>query len=106
MINLILNILQKSKAINIIVLERQIGFTEKSISIISSGTSFVHINSITKNLTMFLKNNFKNIICTKSGINSDWVLIEIEDVTINVMSKDARNYYDLESLYNNAAHDK
>ncbi|HIH2762895.1 MAG TPA: ribosome silencing factor [Candidatus Azoamicus sp.] len=106
MINLILNILQKSKALNIIILERNIGFTEKNKIIISTGTSLVHINSITKNLIIFLKKNFENIIYTKSGMNTEWVLIEIEDVIINIMSKDARHYYDLESLYTMIEHDK
>lgn len=106
LINLILNILQKSKALNITILERNIGFTEKNKIIISTGTSLVHINSITKNLVTFLKKNFNNVVYTKSGINTDWVLIELENVIINVMSKDSRQYYDLESLYNIIENDK
>lgn len=106
MINLILNILQKSKALNITILERNVGFTEKNKIIISTGTSLVHINSITKNLVTFLKKNFNNVVYTKSGINTDWVLIELENVIINVMSKDSRQYYDLESLYNIIENDK
>lgn len=106
MINLILNILQKSKALNITILERNIGFTERNKIIISTGTSLVHINSITKNLVTFLKKNFNNVVYTKSGVNTDWVLIELENVIINVMSKDSRQYYDLESLYNIIEYDK
>lgn len=106
MITLILNILQKSKALNILILEKDFGFTEKSEIIITTGTSFVHINSITKNLTIFLKKNFSDVIYTKSGVNTDWVLIELENIIINIMLKEARTYYDLESLYNKIENDK
>lgn len=106
MITLILNILQKSKALNILILEKDFGFTQKNKIIITTGTSFVHINSITKNLTIFLKKNFNNATYIKSGINTDWVLIELENIIINIMLKEARNYYDLESLYNKVENDK
>jgi ribosome-associated protein len=106
LITLILNILQKNKALNILILEKDFGFTEKSEIIITTGTSFVHINSITKNLTIFLKKNFSNAIYTKSGANTDWVLIELENIIIHVMLKEARAYYDLESLYNKIGNDK
>lgn len=100
LINLILNTLQKSKALDILILEKDFGFTKKNKIIISTGTSLVHVNSITKNLIIFLKKNFKDVIYTKSGVNTNWVLIELEDIIINIMLKDARIYYDLESLYN------
>lgn len=99
MINLILNILQKNKALDIIVLDKNIGFTEKNKIIICTGTSLVHINGITKNLIIFFKKNFKTSVYIKSGIKTDWVLIELEEIIINIMSKDKRNYYNLEFLY-------
>lgn len=101
MINLILNILQKSKALNIIILEKNSNFTEKNKVIISTGTSYVHINSISRNLIFFLKKKIKNIDYIKSGINTNWVLIEVNDIIINIMSKEIRHHYDLESLYSN-----
>ncbi len=94
MINLILNILQKGKALDVIVIEK------KKI-IISTGTSYVHINSIARNLIFFLKKKIKDVEYIKSGINTNWVLIEVNDIIINIMSKDMRDYYKLELLYDN-----
>ena len=49
-----------------------------------------------------LKNN-KISICGLEGQNSsEWILLDLGDFVINIMSKDSRAMYDLESLWDPA----
>ena len=68
--------------------------------IICTGTSNTHVtaivNSIRKNVSKQLKEKPFSI---EGNENQEWVLIDAGDVLINVMSKDSREHYDLESLW-------
>ena len=33
------------------------------------------------------------------GKNSNWVLIDLDNIIVNVFNKESRNYYDLDTLY-------
>lgn len=98
MINLILNTLQKSKAIDIVLIDKKDNFIYTNYIIIVSGTSITHIKSIAKNLFFFIKKNVKSHVNNISGRNTDWILIDLDNIVIHIMSKESRKNYDLESL--------
>lgn len=94
MINEILNILYKNKVINIKIIKNEIFYS--TYIIIATGMSLKHIKSITKDFLSAIK--IKKII---SGENTEWLIISIEDITIHIMIKEIRLFYNLESLYLN-----
>ena len=67
--------------------------------IIASGTSNRHIQSIGEKVLEDLKSkNIKPLGLEGEG-SEEWVLIDIGDVVLHLMSANARNFYDLESLW-------
>ena len=67
--------------------------------IIASGTSNRHLQSIGEKVLEDLKvKNIKPLGLEGEG-SEEWVLIDIGDVVLHLMSANARAFYDLESLW-------
>ena len=67
--------------------------------LIATGTSNRHIKSIADKVGDDLKESKIDILGKEGFESQEWVLIDAGDVLINVMSKDSREHYDLESLW-------
>ena len=96
---LCLNALEELKAQNIKTLNVEKSSSFTSIIIIATGTSNRHIKSIADKVVDDLKENKIDILGKEGFESQEWVLIDAGDVLINVMSKDSREHYDLESLW-------
>jgi len=67
--------------------------------IIASGTSNRHIQSLGEKVLEDLKvKNIKPLGLEGEG-SEEWVLIDVGDVVLHLMSSNARIFYDLESLW-------
>ena len=67
--------------------------------IIASGTSNRHIQSLGEKVLEDLKaKNIKPLGLEGEG-SEEWVLIDLGDVVLHLMSSNARAFYDLESLW-------
>ena len=67
--------------------------------IIASGTSNRHIQSLGKKVLEDLKaKNIKPMGLEGEG-SEEWVLIDVGDVVLHLMSANARAFFDLESLW-------
>ena len=67
--------------------------------IIASGTSNRHIQSLgEKGLEDLNAKNIKPLGLEGEG-SEEWVLIDVGDVVLHLMSSNARTFYDLESLW-------
>ena len=67
--------------------------------IVASGTSNRHIQSIGEKVLEDLKDkNIKPLGLEGEG-SEEWVLIDVGDVVLHLMSASARAFYDLESLW-------
>ena len=67
--------------------------------IIASGTSNRHIQSLGEKVLEDLKvKNIKPLGLEGEG-SEEWVLIDVGDVVLHLMSTNARAFYDLESLW-------
>ena len=97
--NLIKKNLEEIKAIDtkILDLSKIDAFTEHLI--ITTGTSTPHISAISKKITEVLKKNKIKIYGFEGRGSKDWVLIDLGEVVLNIMSSSARELYDLESLW-------
>ena len=67
--------------------------------IIASGTSNRHIQSIGEKVLEDLKAKNIKLLGLEGEGSEEWVLIDVGDVVLHLMSASARAFYDLESLW-------
>ena len=97
--DLVSSSLDKLKAVDPVTInvKKLSSFTDYMI--IASGTSNRHIQSIGEKVLEDLKvKNIKPLGLEGEG-SEEWVLIDIGDVVLHLMSANARAFYDLESLW-------
>ena len=94
--------LKEIKALDtkILNLKKINSFTD--VLLITSGSSSTHMSAISNKLIRVLKKNKVEIINLEGKNSAEWVLLDLGDIVINVMSISAREYYDLESLWDNS----
>lgn len=68
--------------------------------VICTGTSKRHVNALGQNVTSHLKQHGLQALGTEGkGGSDDWVLVDLNDVVVHVMTDEARDFYDLEKLW-------
>jgi len=66
---------------------------------IATGTSSRHVKSIANNVFQDAKNAGQQPLGMEGEADADWVLVDLGDVIVHVMQPQAREFYDLESLW-------
>ena len=66
---------------------------------IASGTSSRHIQSIGEKVLEDLKSKKIKPLGVEGRGSEEWLLIDLGDVVLHLMSTNARTFYDLESLW-------
>jgi len=91
----ILNILESQKLQNITLFEGNLESSHQKI-IIATSTSNTQMNGVVKKMNEFIyeKSNL-NI----EGRNSTWLLMEVKDILIHILTQGSREFYMLEDLY-------
>ena len=102
--NLIMNSLDDLKAVDTKILSLKDISSFTDIMIINSGTSSRHISAISDKIQENLKEKSIPIISVEGKGSSEWVLLDLGDIVVNIMSKSARELYDLESLWDPDLH--
>jgi ribosome-associated protein len=94
---------KKAQDITVIDLTKKSHFADYFI--IASGTSSRHLDSMSEDLVIALKQ--KNISSSLSGKGNNyegmlcnWVLIDVGDVVVHLFKPETREFYDLEKLWN------
>ena len=87
------------KAQNNIVLDiRDIsGFADWLV--IGTASSSRNAKAIANKLIESIKVHQKNLVGIEGEDDSEWILIDCGDVIVNIMQKETREFYDLESLW-------
>ena len=87
------------KAQDIIVLDiRDIsGFADWLV--IGTASSSRNAKAIANKLIESIKVHQKNLVGIEGEDDSEWILIDCGDVVVNIMQKETREFYDLESLW-------
>ncbi|MDE0659799.1 MAG: ribosome silencing factor [Gammaproteobacteria bacterium] len=67
--------------------------------VIATGTSNRHVKAIVDSVLLAAKRSGVEILGTEGREQNDWVLIDLADVVVHVMSAEARRFYDLERLW-------
>lgn len=67
--------------------------------VIASGTSSRHLHAMAENLVAALKNRGYQPLGVEGRKDSDWVLVDTNDVIVHLMLPQARDFYNLEKLW-------
>ena len=96
--NKIIATLEDIKAVNPVAINVKKISSLTDFMVIASGTSDRHINAMSEREIERLKKDVSGMkIEGQSG--GDWLLVDAGDVIVHLMSSDAREFYDLESLW-------
>tara|TARA_B100000676_G_C17525114_1_gene554746 strand:+ start:220 stop:543 length:324 start_codon:yes stop_codon:yes gene_type:complete len=97
--NKIIESLQDIKAVDPVALDVKQISSLTDYMIIASGTSVRHITAISEKIIDGLKKNKIKDIKVEGQGDDNWVLVDAGDVIVHLMSAEAREFYDLESLW-------
>lgn len=94
-------ILDNKKALNIKVIKVEDVSILSDYMVIATGTSSTHVNALADELEYKLK----QIGITPSHIeghrSNSWILLDYSSVVVHIFSDEARNFYNLERLWEN-----
>ena len=95
----ILNSLEDIKAVNPVAIDVKNISSLTDFMVIASGTSNRRLAAISEKVLEGLKENNVSGIRIEGQGGDEWLLVDAGDVIIHLMSSDAREFYDLESLW-------
>lgn len=96
---LAIDALEDVKAEDILVLDVKGKTTVTDWVIVATGSSSRHVRSIANNVAVEAKKANASLLGTEGEEDGEWVLVDLGDVIVHVMQRQAREYYDLESLW-------
>ncbi len=67
--------------------------------VIATGTSSTHVKALADEVEYQLDNNGISVSHIEGYRNDSWILLDYVDVIVNVFSDEAREFYDLERLW-------
>lgn len=96
---LVINTLEDSKARDIQVLDvtTLCSFTDRMI--IATGTSTTHVRSSGQAVAQAFKDAGEPPMGIESGPEPDWLLVDLGNAVVHVMTESARAHYQLEKLW-------
>ena len=96
---LIISSLEDAKAVDItnIDVRNLTDITEQMI--ICHGTSDRHVSALARQVVKTLSNAGVNAASIEGDDTKEWILIDFNDILVHVMKRETREYYDLESLW-------
>ncbi len=97
--NKIIESLEDIKAVNPVAINVKKISSLTDFMIIASGTSNRHVTAISEKMIDGLKENKIKEVKVEGQGGDDWVLVDAGDVIVHLMSSEAREFYDLESLW-------
>lgn len=97
--DIVLDSLIDLKAVDPIALDVQELSSMTDYMLIASGTSSRHIQAISESVIDDLKSNKIKPVRVEGRIGDDWILVDAGDVIVHLMTSQARDFYDLESLW-------
>ena len=97
----IVSALTDAKAVDIQVIDvrKLTDITDQMI--ICSGTSDRHVKSLAREVMVALIDQDTSRASIEGEDLGEWILIDYIDVLVHVMKRETREYYDLESLWDN-----
>lgn len=99
MITLATQELEELKAIDIELIDVRGKSSVTDYMLVCSGTSKRHVMSIASKVEDALKKESVTPLGSEGHKGGDWVIVDLSDVVIHVLTAEARELYDLEKLW-------
>ena len=99
LLKLVENVLDDRKAHQIKVLDVRGKSSITDYMVVATATSSRHAQSLCEYVVEKVKENGLHPLGIEGQPGSDWVLLDLGDVVIHVMTGQAREYYQLEKLW-------
>lgn len=94
-----LNTLDDMKAKDITVLDVRDKTSVTDWMVLATGTSNRHISAVAERVEQAAKEANARPYGSEGRASSDWVLIDMGDMVVHIMTEHARQFYDLERLW-------
>jgi ribosome-associated protein len=96
---LVINALEDLKAKDITVIDVKGRSSVTDYMILATGTSKKHAQAVCDNASTEAKAQGLKPLGAEGRDSSDWMLLDLGDVIVHVMTEQARHFYDLERLW-------
>ncbi len=96
---IVIESLEEGKARDIKVMDVSEISTFTNLMVVATGTSTTHVRSLGSRVGQDMKDAGEAPLGTETGPEPDWVLIDLEDAVVHVMTETARAHYALEKLW-------
>lgn len=101
--DLVVNALEATKGKDITTIDVREKTDVTDMMIIVSGTSSRHVKSLADNLIKTCKEAGIQPLGSEGATQAEWILVDLGDVVVHLMMSSARQFYDLERLWETAA---
>jgi len=96
----IVNVLEEKKGEDIVLMEIQEISSFADYFVICTGTSDRMLDALADEAEQNAKKNFGLNGRIEGGPGSGWIVVDLGDVVVHLFSKEQRDYYRLEELWN------
>lgn len=91
--------LEDMKGVDLIVIDISGKSSIADAMIVVTGTSQRHVRSLAESVRLSSKEAGHLPLGIEGGDSSDWVLVDLGDVIVHVMTEEKREFYSLEKLW-------
>ncbi len=98
--------LEDLKGVEIVAIDVADRTTVTDWMIVAGGTSQRHVKSLANSVSDTCKENGVRPLGMEGEQEGDWVLVDIGDVIVHVMTKESRDFYAIEKLWTMAPADR
>ena len=98
-ISVVKNVIDDLKGEDIITLDVMSQCVDMEAIIIATGRSIQHVRGIANNVSMEVKRLNMMVLGTEGAEFSEWVLVDLGEVIVHVMTEKTREFYKLEKLW-------
>ncbi len=95
--------LEELKAIDIRSLDVRELTTVTDYMLLATGTSGRHVRALADEVAEQVRTQGGRPLGTEGLDSAEWVLIDLGDVLVHIMQREAREFYDLEKLWGESA---
>jgi ribosome-associated protein len=98
-ISVVKNVIDDLKGEDIVTLDVMSQCVDMEAIIIATGRSIQHVRGIANNVSMEAKRLNMIVLGTEVAEFSEWVLVDLGEVIVHVMTEKTREFYKLEKLW-------